>query len=180
MGNFWGLHDLVVHPLTPSRFDRVTVQVLRCEAGLIVIEWMVTPASDLHCPTQPDGGRHDDLWRTTCFEAFLRPPGATAYLEFNFSPSFAWAAYRFDSYRAEMRPLEQTIEPDFDIDGAGYFLAVEFEAPLIEAGWQLGLSAVLEDKRGHKSYWALRHPPGPPDFHHPDCFVLELPPSTSR
>jgi len=24
------------------------------------------------------------------------------------------------------------------------------------------------------SYWALRHPPGGPDFHHADCFAMEL------
>ena len=31
----------------------------------------------------------------------------------------------------------------------------------VEAGknWELGLSAVLEEKDGTKSYWALAHPP---------------------
>jgi len=24
----------------------------------------------------------------------------------------------------------------------------------------------------------LAHPPGKPDFHHPDCFALELPPAS--
>ena len=38
----------------------------------------------------------------------------------------------------------------------------------------IGLSAVIEEEGGRKSYWALAHPPGPPDFHHPDCFTLEL------
>jgi hypothetical protein len=27
---------------------------------------------------------------------------------------------------------------------------------------------------GALSYWALRHPPGKPDFHHPAGFALEL------
>lgn len=40
--------------------------------------------------------------------------------------------------------------------------------------WELGLSAVIEETDGTKSYWALRHPPGPTDFHHADCFALEL------
>lgn len=39
---------------------------------------------------------------------------------------------------------------------------------------QIALSAVIEEKDGTKSYWALRHPPGKPDFHHPDCFALTL------
>jgi hypothetical protein len=51
-------------------------------------------------------------------------------------------------------------------------LQMEIEVPL-----RLGLSAVIEETSGRKSYWALAHPPGKPDFHHPDCFALELPPA---
>ena len=40
--------------------------------------------------------------------------------------------------------------------------------------WQLGLSAVLEEVDGTKSYWALTHPGDKPDFHHPDCFAAKL------
>ncbi len=43
-----------------------------------------------------------------------------------------------------------------------------------EKDWKLALSAVIEETDGTKSYWALRHPPGAPDFHHPDCFALTL------
>ena len=43
--------------------------------------------------------------------------------------------------------------------------------------WDIGLSVVLEEKRGAKSYWALAHPPGKPDFHHSDCFALQIPPA---
>ena len=39
---------------------------------------------------------------------------------------------------------------------------------------RLGLSAVVEDADGGLSYWALRHPPGKPDFHHTDAFALQL------
>jgi hypothetical protein len=38
----------------------------------------------------------------------------------------------------------------------------------------LGLSAVIEDESGALSYWALRHVPGKPDFHHPQAFAMEL------
>jgi hypothetical protein len=34
---------------------------------------------------------------------------------------------------------------------------------------------VIEETSGGKSYWALAHPPGKPDFHHADGFVYELP-----
>jgi len=36
-------------------------------------------------------------------------------------------------------------------------------------------STTFEETNGRLSYWALAHPPGKPDFHHPDCFALELP-----
>ena len=42
--------------------------------------------------------------------------------------------------------------------------------------WVAGVSAVIEEADGTKSFWALAHPPGGPDFHHPACFTLELPP----
>ena len=38
--------------------------------------------------------------------------------------------------------------------------------------WSLGLSAILEEADGTISYWALAHPPGRPDFHHPDCLAM--------
>ncbi len=47
--------------------------------------------------------------------------------------------------------------------------------PASNASWQLALTAVIEETSGVKSYWALKHPPGKPDFHHADGFVLELP-----
>ena len=43
-----------------------------------------------------------------------------------------------------------------------------------DVGAKLALSAVIEELDGTKSYWALAHPPGKPDFHHPDCFALTL------
>jgi hypothetical protein len=35
---------------------------------------------------------------------------------------------------------------------------------------------VIETLDGSLSYWALRHPPGKPDFHHSESFALELEP----
>jgi hypothetical protein len=46
-----------------------------------------------------------------------------------------------------------------------------------DARWRLGLSAMIEETSGSKSYWALAHPPGQPDFHHPDCFAHEFSPT---
>ena len=40
--------------------------------------------------------------------------------------------------------------------------------------WSVAITAVFEFDDGQKSYWALAHAPGKPDFHHPDGFVLDL------
>ena len=55
-----------------------------------------------------------------------------------------------------------------------------FDAAIPLAGlpalpWQLGLTAVIEEEGGHRSYWALAHAPGKPDFHAPTCFAATLP-----
>ena len=38
-----------------------------------------------------------------------------------------------------------------------------------------GASAVIEETDGTKSYWALNHTTGKPDFHDPACFTARLP-----
>jgi hypothetical protein len=47
---------------------------------------------------------------------------------------------------------------------------------LPEAPISMSLTAVIEEQNGTKSYWALAHPPGDPNFHHPACFMATLPP----
>jgi len=39
---------------------------------------------------------------------------------------------------------------------------------------QFGFAAVLEQKNGNLSYWALTHNGVDPDFHRRDSFLLEL------
>ncbi len=129
----------------------------------------VLPASD-----QP--GRTDGLWKSTCFEAFLRPSGEDGYAEFNFAPSGDWAAYSFTGYRAEMEPLELPAEPYLRLEDNLIWWCFGATISLPSDGkWDLGLSAVLEETDGTVSHWALIHPAEQPDFHHPDCFTLQLP-----
>ena len=40
--------------------------------------------------------------------------------------------------------------------------------------WQAGISVVIEEAIGRKSYWALAHAQGKPDFHHTAGFVIDL------
>ncbi|NWG91900.1 MAG: hypothetical protein HXY21_05260, partial [Parvularculaceae bacterium] len=114
------------------------------------------------------------------FEAFFRGKCEDSYCEFNFSPSTEWAAYRFARYREEMADLddvdsitvERAVGPGLLVVGAQLDLARM--APILGEGLQCALAAVIEEKSGAKSYWALAHPAGNPDFHHKDCFKLEI------
>jgi hypothetical protein len=124
-----------------------------------------------------EAGRRDELWAHTCFEAFIGFPESPGYLELNFSPSGQWAAYRFDSYRQGMRPALQAA-PRLAIRHLGQKLQLQAEVSLGSEApgrlLRLALSAVVEDRQGRLSYWAVRHPPGRPDFHHPEGFALAL------
>ena len=42
---------------------------------------------------------------------------------------------------------------------------------------QTRLSAIIEDTNGNRSFWALAHPPGEPDFHDAACFAAQVPPA---
>lgn len=169
-------HALTLHPLTPcAAAIRVAVVVARPDPSSLILEFHVTGALDaLSLPPPGAGGRAGGLWQHTCVEAFVQtPPG---YCEFNVAPSTQWAAYRFDAYRDGMRPLEGIAPPRIVVERtAGRFtLRAGLQLPL-DARGRIGLSAVIEETEGCKSYWALAHPPGKPDFHHADCFALELP-----
>jgi hypothetical protein len=175
---------LVPHPDAPPETIRaVEVELLIDPGDDILLRYVVT-GSGLLLPEWLSPGRVDDLWQTTCFELFLRAPAAADYLEFNFSPSSQWAAYRFESYRAGRQPMPLSVDPnvyreperDGRDEGAHFVLEAEIDLsdmPLLPMG--MGISAVIEEKSGRKSWWALVHPPGPPDFHDPSCFTLELP-----
>lgn len=124
--------------------------------------------------------RGDRLWEHTCFEAFLQPEGAEGYVELNLAPSGAWAAYGFDGYRAGMQALEVEA-PDIRMKVGPDALSLQARIHLdalpgftSARALRLGLCAVVEEAGGQRSYWALAHPAGKPDFHAPAGFAAEL------
>jgi hypothetical protein len=112
---------------------------------------------------------------------FIQPARSRGYYEFNFSPTRQWALYRFDSYRQGMTPMDAANPPEILIRKASDALELLATFPLpISAGIdaaqrpKLAVTAVVEEDSGRLCYWSARHPPGKPDFHHPDGFVFEL------
>jgi hypothetical protein len=102
--------------------------------------------------------------------------GLVGYREWNFAPSGDWAAYDFTAHR-EGRTDADVGAPYLRVEDNMTWWALGATIP-VEAGrqWELGLSAILEERDGTKSYWALAHPEGDkPDFHDPSCFTAHLP-----
>jgi predicted GIY-YIG superfamily endonuclease len=162
---------LIPHPDSPPHtVDKVAVSLVR-GAERWQLAYHVT-GGPMRLPDPAATERTDGLWQTTCFELFVRTGGET-YCEFNFAPSTQWAAYRFDAHRAGMRDLVLAT-PVITRKDDGIDVVINL-LWLGDRELHIGLSAIIEEKDGTKSYWALKHPPGAPDFHHPDCFALQLP-----
>lgn len=175
--------NLVAHPATPPSdpLFKVWVNVEHSAAFSTTATTNIwfgigAPAGRFVIPEAVEPARAEDLWETTCFEAFLRVPGADSYREWNFAPSGEWASYDFTKQRkgradADVTPPYIRVEDNFTWWAFGATIALEADAV-----WALGLSAILEEQDGTKSYWALAHPPGDkPDFHDPACFAAHLP-----
>ncbi|HEY3887851.1 MAG TPA: DOMON-like domain-containing protein [Caulobacteraceae bacterium] len=156
----------------------VEAHATRPSGNRLELHYVVTgDLGSLYLPPAGHPVRADELWKRTCFEAFVRPGADEAYFEFNFAPTRWWAAYRFDRYRQGMADAD--IAPariEAHTAGERFELAVAMDAPSWPADrpWRLGLTAVIEALNGEKSYWALAHAPEKPDFHHPDSFALDL------
>ena len=171
------------HPDSPcDAVAKIEVEVAHSRSGRLDLSYIVTGRiSDILIPAAVAASRGDKLWEHTCFEVFVRGSSGAGYYEFNFSPSTQWAAYRFNSHRSGMSlPAEIG---GFAIEGQGsadrYMLRTSLELDRLSGlpptdFWLLGLSVIIEETSGRKSYWALAHPQGKADFHHIDCFAHRI------
>ena len=168
--------SLRLHPNSSSPVTRIEADVARIEPNMLFITyWVFGDLARVAVPPTRTAARNDELWKHTCLEAFVA--AEHGYYEFNFAPSSQWAAYRFDSHRLGMHDApahDPAIKWRLE-DGVGKMSATLRLPP--DARGPLGLSAIVEDKQGTRSFWALAHPPGDPDFHHPACFAAQLPPA---
>jgi hypothetical protein len=173
---------LQLHPESSCfAVTHIDVEVLRPQAHNFMFTYVVTGTiTDLAMPPVATSTRADELWRHTCFEAFVGSSQSVAYYEFNFAPSTQWAAYRFSNYRTDMHVATEISTPQITVQSnpERYVLRASLQLGqlLLSGGSTLrvGLSAVIEEGSGRRSYWALAHPPGKADFHHSDSFALEV------
>jgi hypothetical protein len=175
--------SLTRHEQTPTDAVRsIAARVSRSLGGVLRIEFVV--AGDLHRlripapgPSRPVIG----LWEHTCVEAFIASNADTAYHELNCAPSGEWAIFAFRGYRDIAPRPDDVTAPEITARHTPERLELDvvvrlrgLSAAYADAPLRVGLSAVIEEEDGRLSYWALRHPPGKPDFHHPDAFALTL------
>ena len=133
-----------------------------------------------NCSGQPL--RQDLLWQATCLEFFLASAGYSDYWEYNLSPAGNWNVYHLDSYRkglAEELAYKQlpfnVIRNDKQLSmSLTCALPPALASPTAAAGFEVGVSAVLQSSSGELSYWAVAHPGSEPDFHHREGFCLKL------
>ena len=69
----------------------VEAKIIGADDSWLRLRWRIEGAQALVVPPFAGKGRADELWKTTCFELFLRPGGGASYCEFNLSPSERWA-----------------------------------------------------------------------------------------
>ncbi|QIG80441.1 DOMON-like domain-containing protein [Stakelama tenebrarum] len=158
---------------------QIAAKLSRTLTDLLEIEYSVTGKVEaLRVAELAVPERRDALWRTTCFEAFVRPGRAKHYREYNFAPSRNYAIYDFERYREGMAVADSAVPPRIFVDSDSDRLSVTAMVDPGDwwvAGSRWGLSAVIEDRDGGISHWALAHPSEKPDFHDPSCFALQLP-----
>jgi hypothetical protein len=161
---------LVRHPDSRDAVRGIAVRMERMPAGLRHRYELDADLERLRVPQAGPVRPGDRLWQHTCFEIFVsaRMP---AYQEFNFSPSGERAAYAFRRYREGVPTLAKAEALQV---GRNPKLTLEATIPLDPGPARVALAAVVESTDGALSYWALRHPAGKPDFHHPDAFAFDL------
>ena len=118
--------------------------------------------------------RGDELWKTTCFEAFFGVPGQSGYWELNLSPSRQqWNLYSFDSYR---KPQPPRASGDFEltaieVDSGKLKAILKAQKPIPQL--EGNVCAVLRIDSG-VMYFAGQHSTTKPDFHDRSTFSLKI------
>ncbi|MBC8071950.1 MAG: DOMON-like domain-containing protein [Deltaproteobacteria bacterium] len=166
------------HPQTPCMLvDELVVQLALTAPGVLTVLYTLRGAIDrLRIPTAAAPLDPERLWANTCCELFIAPAQGDAYVEWNFSPSGQLTRFAFSAYRQRM-PSPPPVVATPEVSLLEHELRISARIPLgDDAPLELRIAptAVVEDAGGSLSYWALRHRPDRPDFHHEAGFALVL------
>ncbi|WP_413584654.1 DOMON-like domain-containing protein [Bdellovibrio sp. HCB274] len=167
-----------------TKLFKLESQVYVTSPDEVILEFfLLGPTRHLHFPPQREDAegtvpRRDELWKTTCLEAFFSfdQNADSPYLEVNCSPNGDWNAYSFISYRQGMKAdgtasvslSHRSLESDQAV------FRVKIQSPALRQFKKLGITAVIEFSDGSKSYYALSHPGTQADFHNKAAFSYSL------
>ncbi len=162
--------------------DDISVNISLSPSKHLILKYIISGDIDgLNLPAHTQSIRTDDLWEETCMEIFLKPAHGDQYFEMNFAPSSRWAVFQFESYRKSMPHPDVPAPPVVrtHLENATFTLFADIDlSQFQELGaateFDIGLSAVIEELSSRKSFWALAHAEGAPDFHNKDCFIHQL------
>jgi hypothetical protein len=161
-----------------DKFELLTA--LRKTSGILAVAYkLVGPINELSFQSssgKPE--RKNGLWEETCFELFIMPCGSEAYWEINLSPSGDWNIYRFNGYRRGMQEEQGFKKLPFNVKTLTDCLMLDIEIDLkkfikSQSAINVGVNAVIKNG-DNKTYWALAHKGGQPDFHRKDGFTIKL------
>ena len=174
-------YDFSLQPFKPTKIDLQMAGNVSRKNNILTVNFALR--GDLEKIEIPDTAkiptRKYGLWEATCFEFFLGMEGSNRYWEFNISPSGDWNMFRFENYREGM--IEDTIIKSlpFNIlrDSNALFLSTDLDmyrlAP-VEFSFKISTTAVIKDKEGNISYWAVKHCGEEADFHLRDSFLFNV------
>lgn len=115
--------------------------------------------------------RKDELWKDTCFEAFISQPHQESYVELNANSRGEWNVYQFESYRTPHPPREYLLTKVSRIECGPSFFEVEIDWPQMPSKLELSLCAVIQTADG-PHYYSTCHRGAKPDFHLRESFTL--------
>lgn len=131
------------------------------------------PINEILCPPPEEPQRRDELWQSTCLEAFLGQK-EDGYIEVNCAPSGHWNVYEFDAYRKNMRWASHITVRLTRLEKEGqeavFFIQVISEKEFSLS--QVGLTLVCESVAHEKTYWALCHSGEVADFHRSEDWTI--------
>jgi hypothetical protein len=159
---------------------QISGSISRSEHTLAVSYTVLGRLTDIAIPAlEAKPLRRDGLWQETCLELFLAAENLPCYWEFNLSPAGHWNVYRFTDYRNGMQEERAYTELSLRVEDQPKALSLAFDAsldPIVPAGEsiEVGICAVIRDRNGHRTYWALSHRGPRPDFHLRDSFTVRL------
>ena len=144
----------------------------------LVLKYEMTGAIESVLMAEPEvATRRMALWETTCFECFFGVLGQDSYWELNLSTAGHWNVFRLDNYRSGFREELSIQALPVLIDRSVCSLETKLDLNVLglaNSEIELSVTAVIEDKVGAISYWAVCHGGIEADFHLRNSFVIQM------